>query len=258
MTEEVSDFSRPLTVLKTCHVRMREQCDALRALVDRIKVHGPDADAQRMAAEIVRYFDTAARFHHEDEEDDLLPRMIVSATMSRGSSLTRLVASIATEHREMDRAWTHLRALLQGYPAEAPGLWLEVPEDGALRHIELMRELVNQMHSVGARVGLEHAGERLTEAAGLLESGLDFVKLDASFVEGLAADHARREHVAGAVRMLHGIGLKVYAEGVTSSDDATALDACDGCERKPYDRDCHVCWKQLAGGELTDGLKAVL
>jgi diguanylate cyclase (GGDEF)-like protein len=120
----------------------------------------------------------------------------------------------------------NLRALLQGYPAEAPGLWLEVPEDGALRHIELVRELVNQMHALGARVGLEHAGERLTEAAGLLESGLDFVKLDASFVEGLAADHARREHVAGAVRMLHGIGLKVYAEGVTSSDDATALDAC--------------------------------
>jgi EAL domain-containing protein (putative c-di-GMP-specific phosphodiesterase class I) len=120
----------------------------------------------------------------------------------------------------------NLRALLQGYPAEAPGLWLEVPEDGALRHNDLMRELVGQMHALGARVGLEHAGERLTEAAGLLESGLDFVKLDASFVEGLSADQARREHVAGAVRMLHGIGLKVYAEGVTSSDDATALDAC--------------------------------
>ena len=122
LTEEVSDFSRPLAALKTCHVRMREQCDGLRALVDRIKVHGSDADAQRMAAEIVRYFDTAARFHHEDEEDDLLPRMMVCATMSRGSSLTRLVASIATEHREMDRAWTHLRALLQGVTAGEAGL----------------------------------------------------------------------------------------------------------------------------------------
>ncbi|HJV69317.1 bifunctional diguanylate cyclase/phosphodiesterase [Ideonella sp.] len=120
----------------------------------------------------------------------------------------------------------NLRGLLSGYPGEAPGLWLEVAEEGALRHIELVRELVNQMHTLGARVGLEHAGERLTEASGLLEVGLDFVKLDASFVEGLSADHARRDHVAGAVRMLHSIGLKVYAEGVTSSDDATALDSC--------------------------------
>lgn len=120
----------------------------------------------------------------------------------------------------------NLRALLSAFTGEAPGLWLEVAEDGALRHIDLVREMVNQMHSCGARVGLEHAGERLTEASGLLEVGLDFVKLDASFVEGLSGDHARREHVAGAVRMLHGIGLKVYAEGVASSDDATALATC--------------------------------
>ncbi len=120
----------------------------------------------------------------------------------------------------------NLRALLSAFIAEAPGLWLEVAEDGALRHIELVREMVTQMHGCGARVGLEHAGERLTEASGLLEVGLDFVKLDASFVEGLSGDHARREHVAGAVRMLHGIGLKVYAEGVASSEDATALATC--------------------------------
>jgi diguanylate cyclase (GGDEF)-like protein len=120
----------------------------------------------------------------------------------------------------------NLRALLSEHGGEAPGLWLEVAEEGAWRHIDLVRELVTQMHGCGARVGLEHAGERLTEASGLLEVGLDFVKLDASFVEGLSADHARRDHVAGAVRMLHGIGLKVYAEGVTTSEDANALSGC--------------------------------
>lgn len=120
----------------------------------------------------------------------------------------------------------NLRALLQGFDGEAPGLWLELSEEGALCHIGLVREMVHQMHGLGARVGLEHAGERLTEAIGLLEAGLDFVKLDASFVEGLAEDAARREHVAGAVRMLHGIGLKVYAEGVNTSDDARALANC--------------------------------
>jgi len=51
--------------------------------------------------------------HHEDEEEDLLPRMMAAATISRGSRLTRMVADIATEHREMDRIWTELRAALQ-------------------------------------------------------------------------------------------------------------------------------------------------
>lgn len=36
----------------------------------------------------------------------------------------------------------------------------------------------------------------------------------------------RRDHVAGVVRMLHGIGLKVYAEGVTRPEDAEALGGC--------------------------------
>jgi len=116
-SNEALDFSQPLAVMKTCHVVIRAQCHTLRALGDHMKEFGADVEAQRTAADIVRYFDTAARFHHEDEEDDLLPRMIISSTMGRGSSLTRLVASIATEHREMERVWTHLRALLQGVTA---------------------------------------------------------------------------------------------------------------------------------------------
>src|SRR5262245_51099440 len=112
--DQERDFSRPLVVLKAFHAGIRSHCGVLRALAERMKMTGPDAESQRMARDIVSYFDTAARFHHEDEEDDLLPRMIVVSTLGRGSSLTRLVASIATEHREMERAWTLLRALLQG------------------------------------------------------------------------------------------------------------------------------------------------
>lgn len=37
-----------------------------------------------------------------------------------------------------------------------------------------------------------------------------------------------------------------------------ALAACHGCENKPYDDACHDCWKELAGGRLPDGLKAVI
>ena len=116
-----------------------------------------------------------------------------------------------------------VRDLLKRNAAVAPGLWLEVAESGALRQIEQVRELVVQAHSCGARVGLEHAGERLVESRALLEAGLDFIKLDASVTEGLSRDSARAQHVAGTVRMLHGIGLSVYAEGVADADDAEAL-----------------------------------
>jgi EAL domain-containing protein (putative c-di-GMP-specific phosphodiesterase class I) len=89
-----------------------------------------------------------------------------------------------------------------------------------------VRELGATLHAAGARLGLEHAGERLTDPQGLLEAGFDFVKLDVSFVQALADDDARAQHIDGTVRMLHGIGLRVYAEGVASATDAGALWRC--------------------------------
>ncbi len=119
-----------------------------------------------------------------------------------------------------------LRQLLQQQRASAPGLWLEVAEAGAMRSIELVRALVDQAHAVGAKVGLEHAGEQVTQSGRLLEAGLDFVKLDASLVDGIAESTARRQHIASMLLMLHGIGLAVYAEGVNDEADAQALWDC--------------------------------
>jgi hemerythrin-like domain-containing protein len=107
------DFSKPLEALKACHARIRLECDRMSQLVEHMKANGCDEQARQTAAKLMRYFDTAARFHHEDEEEDLLPRMMAAATIGRGSRLTRLVAEVANEHREMDRLWTELRAALQ-------------------------------------------------------------------------------------------------------------------------------------------------
>jgi len=108
-----TDFSNPLEALKICHARIRVECGKLRVLSERVTGSDYADETRQSAAALMRYFDTAARFHHQDEEEDLLPRMMVAATMGRGSRLTRMVAEIATEHKEMDRLWTELRAALQ-------------------------------------------------------------------------------------------------------------------------------------------------
>jgi len=108
-----TDFSSPLDALRACHARIRVECGKLRELAERVAGSDYADETRQSAAALIRYFDTAARFHHEDEEEDLLPRMMAAATMGRGSRLTRMVAEIATEHQEMDRFWTELRAALQ-------------------------------------------------------------------------------------------------------------------------------------------------
>jgi len=106
------DFTRPLELLRTSHARIRRQCDALRRLVANIKRQGCDSATRNTSALVISKLDVVTYHHKEDEEQDLLPRMVASATKGRGSSLTNMVADITTEHRLLHRAWIDLRAQL--------------------------------------------------------------------------------------------------------------------------------------------------
>lgn len=119
-----------------------------------------------------------------------------------------------------------LRARIAARPEAARFLWLEVAEVAAVERFDLVRELCKQLRPFGVRIGLEHAGERLTRIESLFEAGLDYVKLDAAVVQGVAADAARSAFVSGTVNMLHGLGLQVYAEGVNDAADILALRQC--------------------------------
>lgn len=120
-----------------------------------------------------------------------------------------------------------LRAALTAAPGSAlQRLWLEVGESAAVNHFALVRELCTQLRPLGVKLGLEHAGEHLAHIERLFELGLDYVKLDTSVTRGVAGDAALAEFVKGSAWMLHGLGLQVYAEGVSSEADAQALWAC--------------------------------
>ncbi|HMC15762.1 MAG TPA: EAL domain-containing protein [Albitalea sp.] len=116
-----------------------------------------------------------------------------------------------------------LRALLQHSPRAAAQLWLEVPETAAVDHFEQVQELARQLRPCGAKVGLEHAGERLARIERLFEAGLDYVKLDAAAVQGMAGDSDRAIYLKSVVAMLHGLAMKVFAEGVADAADVHAL-----------------------------------
>jgi EAL domain-containing protein (putative c-di-GMP-specific phosphodiesterase class I) len=121
---------------------------------------------------------------------------------------------------------SRLRVSLLAQPRAARGVWLEVSEEAAVDQFDLVRELGRQLRPTGARLGLEHAGERISRVERLFEAGLDYVKLDAAVTHGVALDAGRAGFVKGLVTMLHSLSLEVYAEGVGDAADAQALWAC--------------------------------
>ncbi|MEY2890933.1 MAG: hypothetical protein RJA98_841, partial [Pseudomonadota bacterium] len=117
----------------------------------------------------------------------------------------------------------HLHDLLSDHPDAARHLWLELPESVAGDQFDRLQALSGSLRPLGVRIGLEHAGERLSSLTRLFEAGLDYVKLDSTIVSGVDADGSRAQFVAGLVGMLHGLSLQVYAEGVTEAAQMQTL-----------------------------------
>ena len=105
-------FEVPLEMLSACHLRIAHQCSTLRRLVPHLVAHGADEQAGAAAASVIRYFETAARDHHADEEEDLFPALIESMAGSDPVCLRELTRGLAAEHRELEARWRPLRSVL--------------------------------------------------------------------------------------------------------------------------------------------------
>src|SRR6185295_1180366 len=85
----------------------------LRRLVPHLQAHGADVQARAAAAGVVRYFETAAKDHHADEECDLFPALIESMAGSDAVCLRELIQVLGIEHRELEARWQCLRPSLE-------------------------------------------------------------------------------------------------------------------------------------------------
>jgi hemerythrin-like domain-containing protein len=102
-------FNTPLDMLHACHDRIMDQCATLQKLMQHLPMHGCDTQAQQAAQAILRYFDTAGQFHHQDEEVDLFP--LLSACSNPDAD--KLMQQLLAEHQSMDAMWGNLRSQLQ-------------------------------------------------------------------------------------------------------------------------------------------------
>lgn len=109
--EAAPSFDHPLEMLHACHGKIMLQCGTLRNLVTHLANKGCDQQAQQAAQSILRYFDTAGQFHHQDEEGDLFP-VLLALSGSEKAQIKTLVDRLLAEHAVMFAAWDEVRAIL--------------------------------------------------------------------------------------------------------------------------------------------------
>jgi len=99
-------FDEPLAMLRACHERIQRQCATLAKLATHLRRDGLTDAARQAAADIHRYFASAGRQHHADEEQDLFPRLRIEP------ALTGLLDTLTREHVAMESLWQRLEPLL--------------------------------------------------------------------------------------------------------------------------------------------------
>lgn len=104
-------------------------------------------------------------------------------------------------------------------------LCVEVAEYGAFRHMDAYRDLARTLKMHGCRIGLDHAGQQLSQWPQLADLGLDYLKVDYGFIRGVHQASGNREFLTSLCKMAHAMGIKVIAEGVQNEMELALLPA---------------------------------
>ena len=126
-------------------------------------------------------------------------------SMADGAFRDKLLETLMLRHALLDR------------------LWLEVHEIGAIRRLDGLRELARALKPLGCRLGLTHYGHQFSRIGDLYGLGLDFLKVDSSFIRDIQANPGNQAFLAGLRDTVHKIGMQILAEGVETQAELDKL-----------------------------------
>ena len=105
----------------------------------------------------------------------------------------------------------------------APRLWLEVSEIGVFKHFDEFHAFCDALRPLGCRLGIEHFGRQFSEIGRLHGIGLDYLKVDGSFIRAIDTQTGNQAFIKGLCNIAHNIGLTVIAEGVQTAEELAIL-----------------------------------
>ncbi|WP_458526222.1 bifunctional diguanylate cyclase/phosphodiesterase [Onishia taeanensis] len=148
---------------------------------------------------------------------------IESALLAQEEDDTPLALNLSSMALTSPGFRQRLHALLMTHPRAATRLWLEFPETVANYHLEDFKSLCHELRRFGCRIGLEHVGQQFTRLADLQDSGLSYLKLDASLTRDIDQQSAHQALLRGMATLSHSLGILAIAEGVSTPDEHRML-----------------------------------
>jgi diguanylate cyclase (GGDEF)-like protein len=122
-----------------------------------------------------------------------------------------------------------LDALLRQYAVHPSWLWVEITESAIMDDPNHAIATLDQLHGLGIHLSIDDFGTGYSSLSYLKRMPVDELKIDRSFVMGMADDKDDETIVRSTINLGHNMGLKVVAEGVENEATLRHLKAlrCD-------------------------------
>jgi len=114
-------------------------------------------------------------------------------------------------------------------PQAAAGLELEITESMVMEDVEHSTRSLHALREMGITIAIDDFGTGFSSLSYLARLPVDTLKIDRSFILGMAAGPQGQALVSTIVNLGHSLGLKVVAEGVESMLESRQL-ALLGCD----------------------------
>jgi iron-sulfur cluster repair protein YtfE (RIC family) len=118
-----------MDLMDVCHQRILVAMGQLSALVRRLSEHGADTEARALARQVLDFFSTTVRQHHDDEERHVFPKLLAGGNQE----LVQAILRLQTDHNWLEEDWLNLAPQVaavaeghSGYDVDLMREWAEV------------------------------------------------------------------------------------------------------------------------------------
>jgi EAL domain-containing protein (putative c-di-GMP-specific phosphodiesterase class I) len=118
---------------------------------------------------------------------------------------------------------------LQEAGLSASSLNLEITENAVMGNYEIILEVLDKLKTQGIQVQIDDFGVGYSSLNYLSHNSIKVLKIDRSFVGKITTDPDYLKIVQAIIRLTHGLGLTVVAEGVETKEQLAQLNILD-CE----------------------------
>lgn len=141
----------------------------------------------------------------------------------QGLSTPRVAVNISAYQLSAPSLRDRIRKILADTQVEPSCLELEITETSLMRNLDLSCELLGDLRQQGIMIAMDDFGTGYSSLAHIKRLPVDTLKIDKSFIAGVAEDESDAAIVSATIALAHHLGLKVIAEGVTSLEQVSFL-----------------------------------